>query len=762
MSKHSSSKEQQYANPIPDRGAIIALLDQQGQALNREQIAVALNLDSENDLEALRRRLIAMSRDGQLHSDRKRNYWPVDDSEYLVGKVIGHREGFGFLKCEGYDTDFVLHSSQMSKVFDGDLIQALPNGFNNRGREEARVIKILEKNTQQIIGKLVESNGHFSLQPDNQKISQIIEIPAEKTLGAKHGQYVTAELISYPHKRDNAIAHISEVIGDPMAPGMEINLAIRSHDIPFEWPEEALAQAKQLAPEVAAQDKLHRVDFTATPFVTIDGEDAKDFDDAVYAEPLSNGNWRLLVAIADVSHYIQPNSALDIEAQKRGTSVYFPGHVVPMLPEAISNGLCSLNPHVDRLVMVCEMTINSAGELASFQFCEGLIHSHARLTYSQVGTMLEDANSNEGQQLTQQFAEVLPHLQQLHSLYQVLKVARAKRGAIDFETNESQFEFNAQRKIEGIVPLIRNDAHKLIEECMLCANVATARFLEQLNIPALYRVHRGPKEKKLTALRSFLAELGLNLGGGDKPSPADYNQLLSSISERDDASIIQTIMLRSMSQAVYTPENEGHFGLAFDAYAHFTSPIRRYPDLLVHRAIRSIIRSKESGGIMKRALKGLSGKGFDPVQRLKGATPLAIEQSYPYDTAQMLMLAEHCSLVSRRADEASWDVDAWLKCEYMQDQVGESFQGIVSGVNGFGLFVELPATQVEGSIHISALKGDFYHYDANKQRLTGENSRKSYSIGQAISVTIARVDMEQRKIEFVLKQSHKALSKNVA
>ncbi|WP_411994793.1 ribonuclease R [Agarivorans sp. DSG3-1] len=749
MSKHSRSNEQQYANPIPDRDAIIALLDQQGKPLNREQLAAALNLSSEEDLEALRRRLIAMSRDGQLHSDRKRNYWPVDDSEYLVGRVIGHREGFGFLKCEGYDTDFVLHSSQMSKVFDGDIIQALPNGFNNRGREEARVVKIIEKNTQHIIGRFVEQDGRYSVQPDNQRITQIIDVPAAQTLGASNGQYVSAELISYPHKRDNAIAHISEVIGDPNAPGMEINVAIRTHQIPFEWPEEALAQAAKLAPEVAEQDKLHRVDLRDTPFVTIDGEDAKDFDDAVYCEAGANGGWRLSVAIADVSHYIQPETALDIEAQKRGTSVYFPGHVVPMLPKAISNGLCSLNPQVDRLVMVCEMNIDAQGQLASYQFCEAVIHSHARLTYTQVGAMLEQANSAQGQQLCKEFAKVLPHLQDLHRLYGVLKQARELRGAIDFETQETRFEFNSERKIEQIVPLVRNDAHKLIEECMLCANVATARFLEQLKIPALYRVHQGPKEKKLKGLRSFLAELGLNLGGGDKPTPADYNKLLSSIGEREDASIIQTVMLRSMSQAIYTPENEGHFGLSFDAYAHFTSPIRRYPDLLVHRAIRSIIRSKESGSIFKRTFKSLSGKGLDPVRRVNGAAPLKLANSYPYGPEQMLMLADHCSLVARRADTASWDVDAWLKCEYMQDQVGESFQGIVSGVNNFGLYVELKDMAVEGVVHISSLAGDFYNFDANKQRLIGENSRKSFGIGHVIEVKVARVDMEQRKIELV-------------
>ncbi|WP_432458820.1 ribonuclease R [Agarivorans sp. QJM3NY_25] len=759
----TSKSAQQYANPIPDRDAIIALLDQHGEALTREKIASALGLSTEDDLEALRRRLIAMSRDGQLHSDRRRAYWPVDDSELVTGTVIGHREGFGFLKCPGRDTDFVLHSSQMAKVFDGDVVQALPNGFNNRGREEARIIKILEQNTHRIIGCLKSQDGQHYIEPENQRITHRIEVPVAQLAGAKLGQYVMAELISYPYKRNNAMAKITEVIGDPMAPGMEINVAIRSHEIPHIWPQAALEQAKKMASEVSEQDKRHRVDLRTTPFVTIDGEDAKDFDDAVFCEPAAKGSWRLLVAIADVSHYIHPNSPLDEEAQKRGTSVYFPGHVVPMLPEAISNGLCSLNPHVDRLVMVCEMNIDATGQLANYQFFEAVIHSHARLTYSQVACILERSDSRKGIRLSEHYRAVLPQLHDLHSLYAVLREARNERGAIDFETQETSFKFDQQRKIEQIVPVVRNDAHKIIEECMLCANVATARFLEQLKLPALYRVHQGPKEKKLTSLRAFLGQQGLQLGGGEAPTPADYNRLLSSTSERADAQVIQTILLRSMSQAIYSPENQGHFGLNFDAYAHFTSPIRRYPDLLVHRAIRSVIRAKESGGLLRRALKSMSGKGLDPVRRIAGAPSSAPKVNYPYQTEQMLILAEHCSQVARRADAASWDVDAWLKCEYMQDRVGECFTGMISGLNNFGLYIELQDSGVEGALHVSALQGDFYHFDAAKQRLTGENSRKSYAIGQQIQVKIARVDMEQRKIELVLAeqqgQSNKRKSK---
>jgi len=747
MSKHSSTEQTQYANPIPDRAAILSLLKQQGRALNKQSIGQQLKLTTDEQLEALRRRLIAMSRDGQVHSDRNHHYWPVAEDEYLKGTVIGHREGFGFLRCEGHEKDFVLHSSQMAKVFDGDVVLALANGFNQRGREEARIIKVLQANTRQLVGRVEQRDGTYYLLANNQKITQRIEIPEAQLLGAKDGQYVSAELTEYPHKRHNAQAHVSEILGEPLAPRMEITLALHNHDIPHKWPEQVLQQAEQLGEEVSEQDKLKRIDLRALPFVTIDGEDAQDFDDAVYCQANEQGGWRLWVAIADVSHYIKAGTELDQEAQKRGTSVYFPGHVVPMLPEAISNGLCSLKPKQDRLALVCEMQISQAGEMLAYQFYEAVIHSHARLTYSEVGHLL---TADEAQQQTSPHSELVSDIQQLHALYRVLAEARQRRGAIDFSTQESRFIFNSEAKIEQIVPVLRNDAHRLIEECMLCANLATAAFLSQLKIPSLYRVHQGPKAKKLKDLRSFLAERGLNLAGGEQPSPTDYNQLLSQTAARPDAATIQTMLLRSMNQAVYSPENDGHFGLAFAAYAHFTSPIRRYPDLLVHRAIRAVIRSKESGGLIKRMVKNLSGKGFDPVKRVEQAKPLPFKQNYPYQISEILALAEHCSLVARRADEASWEVDAWLKCHYMQTKLGEQFQATISGVNSFGLFVELADIPVEGSIHISALADDFYHFDAAKQRLMGERKAKAYNIGQSISVTLARVDLDQRRIEFVL------------
>ncbi len=460
----------------------------------------------------------------------------------------------------------------------------------------------------------------------------------------------------------------------------------------------------------------------------------------------------MYVAIADVSHYVAPGSALDVEGHRRGNSVYFPEHVVPMLPEALSNGLCSLNPQVDRLAMICEMTLSAKGKLSGYQFYEGVIQSHARLTYTQVGTLLEAPESKAGMAVSEQYADIVPHLYQLFWLYQKLREMRTQRGAIDFETTETRISFGSDRKIDNIIPITRNDAHKLIEECMLCANVATARFVEKLKRPALFRVHQGPKAKKLENLRAYLGELGLNLGGGDKPEPSDYQVLLEQIQERPDGHIVQTMMLRSLSQAVYTPENEGHFGLGYGAYTHFTSPIRRYPDLLTHRLIRAHIRTDSKPGLVSRAVSGLvGGKASEKmVKRVKGAKPMKWQASYPYDAAKMVALGEHCSMTERRADEATREVVSWLKCEYMQDCIGEEFEGVVSAVTAFGLFVELKGVYVEGLVHVTALKGDYYHYEAAKQRLVGEHSRTVYRLGDVHKVRVVRVDLDERKIDFEL------------
>lgn len=753
MSKHSSgaiksSDQEKYSHPIPDREFIMNLLGKQKLPLNRQELADKMELFLDEEQEALRRRLRAMERDGQVVFNPRRGYSLLREEELISGTVIGHPDGFGFLSNDAGGDDLFLFNTQMESVFDGDRVQVRISGVDRRGRKEGKIVKVLEHNTTELVGRLAkDEDGVFFLEPENRRITNEIDIDEDDLAGAELGQYISVEILEQPCNRYNSTGRVIEVLGDSMSPGMEIDVAIRSHDIPHRWPQDAVQAADQMGSEVAEADKTHRADLRKLPFVTIDGEDARDFDDAVYCEK-SKGGWKLFVAIADVSHYVKPDSALDLEARERGTSVYFPGHVVPMLPEALSNGLCSLNPHVDRLVMVCEMTINTAGKMTDFTFSEAVIHSHARLTYTQVGALIADANSGVGKEVSVKHNAVVPHLYELHNLYGALRKARTKRGSIDFETREVQFQFNENRKIEQIVPVVRNDAHKMIEEFMLCANVATAGFLEQLQIPALYRVHDGPLEKKLKNLRAFLGERGLNLGGGDKPTPTDYDKLLSTLGDRPDAHIIRTMMLRSLSQAEYSPDNLGHFGLAYAAYAHFTSPIRRYPDLLVHRAIRSVIRRNESGGAFRRALKRITGKGTDPVNRIKNAPLLEPTKSYPYDMQAMLMLAEHCSDASRRADKASWDVEAWLKCEYMQDFIGDTFTGIISSVASFGLFIEIEDIQVEGMIHVSGLKSDFYNFDEAKQRLVGDKTHTSYGLGDTVEIRVVKVDMDQRKIDF--------------
>jgi ribonuclease R len=561
-----------------------------------------------------------------------------------------------------------------------------------------------------------------------------------RALDAKPGQFVEVKITHWPTQRFQPQGDIVEVIGNYMAPGMEIDVALRSFDIPHVWPEAVLKEASRLKPEVEEKDKHKRVDLRHLPFVTIDGEDARDFDDAVYCEKpggwkLLTGGFRLYVAIADVSHYVKVDSALDKEAVVRGNSVYFPERVVPMLPEQLSNGLCSLNPQVDRLAMVCEITLSKSGKMTDYQFYEAVIHSHARLTYNKVSAMLEQPKSAEGKRLSGEYAEVLPHLKQLYSLYKVLLKARHTRGAIDFETQETRIVFGADRKIAEIKPTERNDAHKLIEECMLCANVATAAFLQKHEIPALYRVHDAPPLERQEKLRAFLGELGLSLHKGKEgPTPKDYQALLEQIQGRPDFHVIQTVMLRSLSQAVYSAENNGHFGLNYEAYAHFTSPIRRYPDLLVHRAIRSVIRSRRD----------------TPHVRREGATSMPRARIYPYDEAALEQLGEQCSMTERRADEATRDVTNWLKCEFMKDRVGEAFPGVITAVTGFGLFVELTDIYVEGLVHVTAMPGDYYHFDPLHHRLSGERSGRSFRLGDSVEVRVMRVDLDERKIDFEL------------
>ncbi|WP_455230156.1 ribonuclease R [Geopseudomonas aromaticivorans] len=735
LDPEAAREAEKYANPIPSRELILAHLAERGAPASRAQLFEELGLHGEEAEEALRRRLRAMERDGQLIYTRRGAYAPVDKLDLIRGRVSGHRDGFGFLIPDDGSDDLFLSPAQMRLVFDGDRALARVAGLDRRGRREGALVEVLTRAHETLVGRFFEESGVSMVVADNPKVQQQVMVLPGKQGAARHGQFVQVRIDVWPTAFRQAQGEVVEVLGDYMAPGMEIEVAMRSYDLPHEWPEALLKEAKKLKPEVEDKDKEKRVDLRGLPFVTIDGEDARDFDDAVYAEAVKGAGWRLFVAIADVSHYVKIGSALDEEAVKRGNSVYFPERVIPMLPEELSNGLCSLNPLVDRLAMVCEMTVSKGGELTGYQFYEAVIHSHARLTYTKVSQLLEKPNSTEAKYLREQMPHLVPHLRQLYALYKVLLAARHVRGAIDFETQETRIVFGADRKITEIRPTQRNDAHRLIEECMLCANVATALFLKEHEVPALYRVHDGPPAEKLEKLRSFLGELGLTLnrGKGD-PTPKDYLKLLEAVRERPDQHLIQTVMLRSLSQAVYSADNAGHFGLNYEAYTHFTSPIRRYPDLLVHRAIRSVIRSK---------------RATEKVRRV-GAASMPKARIYPYDEGRLEQLGVQCSMTERRADEATRDVVNWLKCEYMRERVGERFPGVVTAVTGFGLFVELTDIYVEGLVHVTALPGDYYHFDPVHHRLSGERSGRSFRLGDTVEVLVARVDLDERKIDFEL------------
>jgi len=736
---HAAREAGNYENPVPSRELMLEYLENCDEPATHMQLVEVFDLHDEDQIEAIRRRLIAMCRDGQLIENRRNAFIPMSRIELIRGRVQGHKDGYGFLIREDGEKDFHLSAKQMRKVFDGDKVAVRVAGVDNRGKEEAVIVEILQRNTHQLVGRFYTQGESAYVVPDNRRIPHEILINASDMGSAQHGQFVVVDIVGQPDSRRLPVGAIKEVLGDHMAPGMEIDIALRSHDIPFEFAADATAQAEAIESEVSEADKHTRLDLRQMEFVTIDGEDAKDFDDAVYCEvnEVTKG-WTLYVAIADVSHYVQVNSPLDVEAINRGNSVYFPEHVVPMLPEKLSNGLCSLKPKVDRLCMVCEMDISASGKLDGYTFYEGVMHSHARLTYNLVGKML-DKGSDEAQQLRQEHSHIVEQIDDLYDLYQVLQVERTKRGAIEFETTETRIIFNADRKIQDIVPVTRNDAHKLIEECMLCANVATAQFLQQHKVPVLYRVHDGPSEQKLENLRKYLTEQGITLNGGTEPTPKDYLHVMEQIKERPDAHLMQIMLLRSMSQAVYQPENNGHFGLAYKAYTHFTSPIRRYADLVVHRAIRSLIRGESQEPELLKT-----------IHRAEGASVLTKAEIYPYDTAALLQFGEQTSLTERRADDATRDVMDFLKCEYMRTHVGDEFTGVVSAVTGFGLFVQLKDLYIEGLIHVTNLNNDFYSFDPIRLRLTGERSGKSYRMGDELTIIVSRVDLDDRKIDFEL------------
>ncbi|WP_440054236.1 ribonuclease R [Pseudoalteromonas sp. T1lg65] len=710
-------EQQKYDNPVPSREFILQHIKNAAKSTSFSQLCSALNVFEEERQIAFKRRLRAMERDGQLHFNKFKCYVIPTDDGLVKGRVIGHRDGFGFLEVEGEAKDWFIAKHQMDKALHGDWVLAKAASRGSGGKVEARIVKVLESERPPIVGRFFVEHGMSVVVPEDPRITQdIIILPGQEN-GARHNQMVQIEITQSPSKQMNAVGRVLEVLGEHMAPGMEIEVALRNHEIPHVWPEAVEKQVSHLGEEVEESAKQGRIDLRDLPLVTIDGEDARDFDDAVYCERKKSGGWRLWVAIADVSHYVPKGSALDKEAIERGNSVYFPEQVIPMLPKVLSNGLCSLNPNVDRLCMVAEMTVSDAGNLSGYRFYQAVMNSHARLTYTKVHAMLQG-----DEKLCKEYQHLLPHLTDLQQMYMALKSARRERGAIEFETTETRFVFNAHRKIESIVPLIRNDAHKLIEECMILANVAAARLLEKHEAPALYRVHDEPDPEKLSHFRQFLQDIGIESRLPNNPTPVELTQALNALGERPELDLIQTMLLRSMKQAVYQPDNIGHYGLALNAYAHFTSPIRRYPDLVVHRAIKAIL-----------ARQG---------QQVSG--------EYSYDMDEVDRLGEQCSMTERRADDATREVADWLKCEFMQDHVGDEFKGVISSVTNFGLFVRLEDLQIDGMIHISNLGQEYYHYDGAKQCLIGEHSRNVFRLGDELSVAVASVSLDERRINLAL------------
>lgn len=700
-------ERERYEQPLPSREFIMEILRRQGVPWSAEQLSLSLGI-TEEESGLFSRRLKAMERDGELILNRRGDLCVAEKLDLIKGKVEGHPDGFGFLEPDDGSPSLFLSPREMQKALHGDRVMGREIGVDRRGRREGKIVEVLERTQTHIVGRLLIEHGTMLVVPENKRITQDILIPHGNEGKAKSGEVVNVELIAQISRYSKPVGRIVEILGQYSDPGMEIEIALRKHALPYQFPPDVANEATQLPKKVLESDFAGREDIRHLPLVTIDGETARDFDDAVYCEPQSGGGYRLLVAIADVSHYVLPNSPLDKEAYNRGNSVYFPRRVIPMLPEELSNGLCSLNPKVERLCMVCDVQIGKLGALGKFRFYPAVMYSHARLTYNQVWDWLQHPENAEDN------SHLLPQLNNLNELFKLLLKARERRGAIDFETIETQMVFNDERKIDRIEATHRNDAHRIIEECMLAANVCASTFLKQNKQATLYRVHEGPTPEKLTALREFLSEFGLGLPGGEKPQAKDYAHLLLQIKPRPDAQLLQTVMLRSLHQAVYSPENVGHFGLAYEQYTHFTSPIRRYPDLLIHRAIKAVLLGEK------------------------------------YNPGNWLALGAHCSMTERRADEATRDVESWLKCFYMQDHVGETFPGTISSVTGFGLFISLDNLYIDGLLHISELGTDYFHFDKARHQMLGERTGARFRLGDRVVVKVVKVSLDTSQIDFHL------------
>lgn len=708
---HAKREAAQYETPLPSRELVLQILSDQGIPLSNEQIYILLDID-DAERDNFNKRLNAMEREGQIMRNRKGALCLAEKIHLIAGTVQGHPDGFGFLVPDDktkHPEDLFLGPREMAQVMHGDRAMARMAGLDRKGRPEGKIVEVLERSTKTLVGRIVRGTGVTIVAAEDKRINQDILIPYHLDMGAKPGQVVMVELTEQPSSHAHPMGKVVQILGNYADSGMEIEIALRKHKLPHEFSPAAINQAERIPKLVQPADYKNRVDLREMPLITIDGETARDFDDAVFAEPQGLG-WRLVVAIADVSFYVKPNDALDKEAFERGNSVYFPRRVIPMLPEALSNGLCSLNPDVERLCMVCDMQIDAAGIVQKYQFYPSVMRSKARMTYTKVADMLQNPDGDTAKE----YSHIMPHAQNLYSLFKLMLNQREKRGAIEFESTETMMIFDDNGKIDRIVPTGRNDAHKLIEECMLAANVCAADFLHKNEHAALYRIHEGPTPEKLEALRTFMAEVGFGVTGGDKPHAKDYGKLMNLIKQRPDAQLLQTVLLRSMQQAVYSPDNVGHFGLAYEAYAHFTSPIRRYPDLLIHRAIKAVLKNEK------------------------------------YNAQDWNALGVHCSMTERRADDATRDVTNWLKCYYMQDKIGEVYEGTVAGVTSFGLFVALDGVYVEGLVHVTELGNDYFNYDKARHEMLGERTGARYRLGDRLTVKVARVDLETSKIDFTL------------
>jgi ribonuclease R len=673
----------------------------------------------------------------------------------VEGVIQGHRDGHGYVVRDDGEGDIYLPPNEMRAVLHRDRVKARVVRYDRKGRAEGRVVEIVERPSQPIIGRLLHESGVWLVAPEDKRYGQDVLIPKGATGTAKPGQVVVVELTEPPSLYGQPVGRVKEVLGEIDDPGMEIEIAVRKYGVPHEFSDGCIALARSLPDKVRPVDRRQRVDLTDVPLVTIDGEDARDFDDAVYCEPAKLGRgkgatgWRLLVAIADVSHYVQTGSAIDIDAYDRATSVYFPRRVIPMLPEKLSNGLCSLNPDVDRLCMVCDMLITAAGEIQAYQFYPAVMHSHARFTYTEVAAILGNTRGPEAARRK----DLVPHLLNLHDVYRALLKAREVRGAVDFETTETQIVCDDSGRIEQIVPRVRNEAHRLIEEAMLAANVCAADFIQQSGQPGVFRVHEGPTPEKKEILRQYLKAMAVGMTIGDDPKPGDFQRIALATKERPDSQQIHTMLLRSMQQAIYTPFNSGHFGLAYDAYTHFTSPIRRYPDLLVHRVIKAILGGERyelpalptPGEAHEKLARRLAARAAAPGQKPRKPAGVPSRELQAWEAAGL-----HCSANERRADEASRDVEAWLKCKFMRDHLGEEYSGVVSTATSFGIFVTLDQLYVEGLVHITELGGEYFKFDEARQELRGERTGIRYAIGTRVRVQVSRVDLDGRRIDFRL------------